>query len=455
MQSPAWASNAFFYHIYPLGLCGAPRRNDFSQPPVARLDKIYGWLDHIQNLGVNALYIGPLFESSAHGYDTRDYYQVDRRLGTNETLKALSSELHRRGVRLVLDAVFNHVGRDFWAFNHLQTYREASEYASWFDNVDFSRTSPRGDPFSYEGWAGHYDLVKLNLDHPHVREHLFNAVTRWVEDFNIDGLRLDAADVISENFLSALARHGKNLRSEFWLMGEIVHGDYLRLANPDRLDSVTNYALYKALYSAHNDRNYFELAHSLDRMFGPGGIYRGLHLYNFADNHDVDRIASILKDPVHLYPLNVLLFTIPGIPSIYYGSEWGQSGKRTRSSDDALRPALDIPAGDATPHADLARAISRLAALREQLPALRYGEYQNLFIAPQQMAFLREHPTGSVVVVANAAASSVPVKLRLPVQTGRLVDYLNPGEQFRIIQGETTVAPLPGNWGRVMQLMPD
>src|SRR5512133_1605700 len=359
-MSQSWAENAVFYHIYPLGLCGAPKRNDFQSVPQARLEQLYPWLDHIQSLGANALYLGPLFESTAHGYDTADYYHVDRRLGTRETLSALAKEIHRRGMRLVLDGVFNHVGRDFWAFRDLQSRREQSPYRDWFQNLDFSRSSPSGDPFSYEGWSGHFDLVKLNHANPAVREHLFEAVRVWVDLFEIDGVRLDAADVLPPDFLDALSGFCRGLRSDFWLMGEMVVSGFRRLAQPGRMDSATNYEAYKGLYSSHVDHNYFELAYTLQRQFGPGGLYRDLDLYTFADNHDVNRVASNLKTPAHLYPLYSLLFSMPGIPSIYYGSEWGLLGERTRSSDDSLRPQLSLDQVASFPQPDLSALIARL-----------------------------------------------------------------------------------------------
>ncbi len=231
-----WSFDAVFYHIYPLGFCGAPAQNDFHSPAAPRLDKIYGWLDHIQSLGANALYLGPLFESSRHGYDTADYYAVDRRLGTNETLAALSRELHRRGMRLILDGVFNHVGRDFWAFRDVQQNREGSAYRDWFANLRFQGYNRRGDPFTYEGWNGHDSLVKLNLSRPDVRRHLFDAVKRWVQEFDIDGLRLDAADAVDLGFLGELSRRCRALKPDFWLMGEVIHGDYRRWANPETLE---------------------------------------------------------------------------------------------------------------------------------------------------------------------------------------------------------------------------
>jgi glycosidase len=446
-----WANDAVFYHIYPLGLCGAPRRNDFGAAPVARLEQLYPWLDHIQSLGCTALYLGPLFESTAHGYDTADYFQVDRRLGTRETLAAFSREVHRRGLRLVLDGVFNHVGRDFWAFRDVQANRQNSPFCGWFEGIDFGRSSPRGDPFSYEGWAGHYDLVKFNLAHPEVRSHLFEAIRCWVQDYEIDGLRLDAADVIAPDFLTALAQHCRELRGDFWLMGEMVHGDYRRLANPQTLAATTNYEVYKSLYSSHADRNYFELAYAAKRQSGMGGIYRDLTLYTFADNHDVDRVASSLKNPAHLYPLYCLLFTLPGIPSIYYGSEWGIAGRRTAHSDAELRPALSLNGATPHPQPDLEGVITRLARLRAQTPALRQGDYTELHVAAEQFAFARRYHDETVVVAANAAANPAVLDLRLPIRFGQLVDHLNPGNSFPIKEGRAQVE-ITATWARVMEI---
>lgn len=452
MTGHPWADDAFFYHIYPLGLCAAPPRNDFVSAPAPRLEQLYRWLDPIQELGANALYLGPLFESSAHGYDTADYFRVDRRLGENRHLSAFSKVLHRRGLRLVLDGVFNHVGRDFWAFRDLLAHRERSAYASWFQNLDFGRASPYGDPFHYEGWNGHYDLVKLNLANPAVRAHLFQAVRFWIEEFEIDGLRLDAADQILPDFLVALGQVCRELRPDFWLMGEMVLGDYNTLLSQGGLDSVTNYEAYKGLYSSHNDRNYFEIAYTLNRQFGPQGLYRQSGLYAFADNHDVDRVASLLKDAAHLYPLYCLLFTMPGIPSVYYGSEWGLLGQRLPGSDAPLRPALDPAQAQALPHPNLAEWIARLAGIRRRCPALRRGGYRELSVAPQQFAFLREHSEGDVVVAVNASNAPAQVEVRLPVEKGWLEDLLHPGETFQVAGGQARLSAVPPNGGRILAL---
>ena len=448
-----WAHDAVFYHIYPLGFCGAPARNDFTNPPVPRLDKILTWLTHLQGLGINALYLGPVFESSAHGYDTADYYQVDRRLGTRQTLKDLSAELHNRGIRLILDGVFNHVGRDFWAFRDVQQYGQDSLYKDWFDGLRFDGRSSYGDPFTYNPWNGNNDLVRLNQSHPHVRAHLFDAVRMWVEEFNIDGLRLDVADCLDFDFMHALRSFTGSLRPDFWLLGEVVHGDYRRWVNPQMLHSVTNYEVYKGLYSSLVDKNYFEIAYALNRQFADGGIYAGLPLYNFADNHDVDRVASKLNNPNQLPLLYLLLFTMPGVPSIYYGSEWGITGQRTPFSDAPVRPDLDLPdLQQHPPQAQLSHDIARLAALRQSLPALRHGSYAQLSVAAQQFAFSRATGHETLVVVLNTSMDAVPLAVQVPHHFSHAVDLLNCDEVFKIHDGSLQVEAAPAQWGRVLRL---
>lgn len=445
-----WAQDAVFYHLYPLGALGAPERNPFQGPPESRLDALHDWLDPLAELGITAIYLGPLFESTAHGYDTVDYYHVDRRLGDNASLARLSEAMHARGMRLVLDAVFNHVGRDFWAFKDVQRHGAASPYASWF-HLDFARRSPCGDAFAYEGWNGHYDLVKLNTNHPEVKQHLFGAVRQWIADYGIDGLRLDAADVLDKGFQRELAAYSRALRPDFWLLGEVIHGNYTSWAGPETLDSVTNYELYKGLYSSHNDRNYFELAHSLNRQFGPGGLYRDLTLYTFADNHDVDRIASQLRHAAHLYPLHALLFTVPGIPSIYYGSEVALLGKKAHHSDAPLRPVFDPRQGH--PQAsqpDLAPALATFARLRQRHAALRHGDYRPLHVASEQFAFMRTLAEERLVIAVNASDAPATITLSLGSQApAQLVDVLNPDARFDVRDGKATVS-LDPNWARIL-----
>jgi glycosidase len=446
-----WTKDAIFYHIYPLGLVDAPHRNDFDAPVIHRLDQLLPWVDHIGSLGANAIYLGPVFESTSHGYDTVDYYRIDRRLGDIDTMARLAQEIHERGLRLVLDGVFNHVGRDSWAFKDLQAHGENSAYRDWFHNLRFDGQSPMGDPFTYEGWHGHYSLVKLNLEHPDVRAHLFDAVGMWMEKFGIDGLRLDAADSIDFDFLRALRDFTKNRRSDFWLMGEVVHGDYRQWANSETLDSVTNYEAYKGLYSSLNDGNYFEIAHTLQRQSGEGGLYQGVDLYNFVDNHDVNRVASRLKNKAHLFPLYFMLFTMPGIPSIYYGSEWGIEGVKAEHSDLPLRPALDIEAmRDKNEFPELSQDIRRLAQIRKNAHGLKYGKYRQVFVAERQFAFERISDEEKLLVVINSAEESAEIEMDVSWAEGRLRDVLN-GDTSFTIKAYHVRLDIPAMWGRILK----
>ncbi|MFZ3151868.1 MAG: alpha-amylase family glycosyl hydrolase [Anaerolineaceae bacterium] len=447
-----WTDDTFFYHIYPLGACGAPHQNNFTDQPIGRIKNIHGWLDHIQSLGANAIYLGPVFESTSHGYDTANYYEVDRRLGSRSDLAALSRDIHQRGMRLVLDGVFNHVGRDFWAFKDLLARGQSSPYLDWFVNLRFDGRSPFGDPFTYEAWNGFFGLVKLNLANPEVREHLFGAVSMWTEEFQIDGIRLDAADALSFEFMRALRSFCDQLNPALWLMGEVIHGDYRNWANPHMLHSTTNYELYKGLYSSHNDQNYFELAYSLNREFGEEGLYKDLNLYNFVDNHDVSRIFSQLNDPADLFPLHILLFTVPGIPSVYYGSEFGFPG--VKAYDDwSLRPFFDLQTAQGqNQQVDLTDWITRLADLQANLPPLRFGAYEQKLVASQQLVFLRSLEDERVLVMVNSDTS--PAKLAIPMEglSGwRFVDLLNENEIFTVSSQDSLEIEISPKSGRILK----
>ncbi|MCR4580002.1 MAG: alpha-amylase [Treponema sp.] len=416
-------SDKIFYHIYALGLGNCQKRNDFSCPPGDFFQKLEGDLDRIKALGVNALLIGPIFESTAHGYDTLDYFHVDRRLGNNESFRHFCKVCHEKGFVVCLDAVLNHTGRDFFAFKDLQAKGSQSQYKDWYKNLRFDRRSCMGDCFDYDGWAGCMDLVKLDVDNLQVQQHLFSAVKMWIEDFAIDGLRLDAADVLSKSFLDRLGCFCRTLKEDFYLVGEVVHGDYNEWARPGRIDSVTNYQIYKALWSSLNDGNFFELSYNLNREYSSeDGIYKNILLYNFVDNHDVNRLGSVLKKPQkNLYLLYGLLFAIPGIPSIYYGSELALRGERGQWDDYNLRPALP-PFSASIPeylkaefNADfLAPAISLFSKIRSENLALQKGAFRIEYTSNLQFAFWREWENEKILIIANSDSLEALIKLDLP-----------------------------------------
>lgn len=443
----AWYDEAVFYHIYPLGMLDAPKENPYGEP-VHRLPRLDPWIGHLQKLGVNALYIGPLFESVGHGYETTDYRKLDSRLGDNGDLKAFVAKCHEAGIRVILDGVFNHTGRDFFAFKDVQQNRENSPYKDWYCNVNFWGNTEYNDGFSYDNWGGYNLLVKLNQRNPAVRDYICDVIRFWVSEFDIDGIRLDAADVLDFDFMKALRQVANEVKPEFWLMGEVIHGDYTRWVNEGTLHSVTNYHLHKALYSGHNDHNYFEIAHTVKRLYGMGGSRPdGLKLYNFVDNHDVERIYTKLNNKAHFAPVHVLLYTLPGVPSIYYGSEFGIEGRKEKFSDASLRPALRYEDYEnAVTDNSLTRLIAALGKVRQQTKALSYGDYQELVLTNRQYAFARSTGEETVLVTVNnddnASTLTLPAG-NTPVYVGALS-----GEQVTANGGNITVT-IPGNCGEI------
>ena len=414
-----WFDESVIYQIYPLGLCGAPLENDGALVP--RIRRVLDWVDHIKDLGADTVLFNPLFESDKHGYDTRDYNTLDCRLGSNEDFKAVCDALHTAGLRVMLDGVFNHVGRGFWAFRDVQEKKWDSPYKDWF-HINFDGNSNYNDGFWYEGWEGHFELVKLNLRNPAVVDYLLDCVKFWVEEFGIDGLRLDVAYCLDKDFLRRLRAFCDGLKPEFFLVGETLHGDYNQWVNGEMLHSCTNYECYKGLYSALNSMNLFEIVHSLKRQYGPEQwtLYKGKHLFCFADNHDVTRAASILQNPAHLPLMYGILFGMPGIPCLYYGSEWGTTGDKSQG-DDALRPCFDGPEWNR-----LTDAIAAMARAHRGSEALCFGDFKDLVLTNKQTVFQRRSEHERVLVAVNA--DSQPYWAHFDAGCGRAVDLITGAE---------------------------
>lgn len=440
----AWYDEAVFYHIYPLGLTGAPKQNSYGKP-VHRLNALLPWISHIKEIGCNAIYIGPLFESVGHGYETTDYKKLDSRLGTNEDLTNFVSECHKQGIRVILDGVFNHTGRDFFAFQDIKINRENSRYKDWYCNVNFLGNNSFNDGFSYENWGGYDLLAKLNQHNLAVRDYICDVIRFWVSEFDIDGIRLDAADVMDFNYMKALRNVANEVKPDFWLKGEVIHGDYSRWANEGTLHSVTNYMLHKALYSAHNDHNYFEIAHTIKYVSGMVGT--NLKLYSFADNHDVERIYTKLNNKAHFMPLHIMLYTLPGIPSIYYGSEFGIEGRKERFSDDSLRPALNYEDyKNAVETNPCTKLIAALGKIRRNTPVLSYGDYKELELQTTHFAYERTFDGKSVIITVNNCDNEVHMDL----VCGNSAEYVGAltGERISVNDGRIHVL-LSSNCGEI------
>ena len=370
---------------------------------------------------------------------------VDRRLGDNDSFRNFVAQCHQEGIKVIVDGVFNHTGREFFAFKDIQEKRRDSPYKDWYKGVNFDWQSPCGDSFGYEAWQGHFELPCLNLFNPDVRSYLFDVIRFWIDEFDIDGIRLDCANVLDFNFMKEMRSQTEAMKEDFWLMGEVIHGDYSRWVNNEMLHSVTNYELHKSLYSGFNDHNFFEIAHNVRRLEAIGR-----QLYTFVDNHDEDRIATKLKLREHLFPIYICLFTLPGIPSIYYGGEWGIEGKRTNTSDEALRPAISIEQ-EGELHCELTDLIAQLGQIHSQQEPLHTGRYQELLLTNRQYAFARHGEDSVIITAVNNDDEPAELTIPVPLQAGEAVNLLEPADRLPISDGKVHIK-LKGNWGAVLKL---
>lgn len=338
------ADDAIWWHLYPLGFCGAPIRDpDIVAPAAPRLARLSAWLDYAVELGVSGLALGPVFASTSHGYDTMDHYRIDPRLGAEGDLAALVDAAHARGLAVLLDGVFNHVGADHPLLRRALTEGPEGEYAGWF-RLDWARAN--GGPPAYADFEGHHGLALLNHAEPAVVDYVVDVMTHWL-DRGIDGWRLDAAYAIPPATWARIITRVRARHPGALLVGEVIHGDYAGVVAGGGMDAVTQYELWKAAWSSLVDRNFFELAWALDRHNGFLDAFAPL---TFVGNHDVTRIAQRVGDDGAVAALAVLC-TVGGMPSIYYGDEQAFRGEKTDrlGGDDAVRPAYPERPGELAP----------------------------------------------------------------------------------------------------------
>ncbi|GAA3447627.1 alpha-amylase family protein [Planomonospora venezuelensis] len=355
----SWADRTIWWHVYPLGFTGAEAvALPASEPVRHRLRHLENWLDYAVGLGCSGLQLGPVFDSETHGYDTVDHFRIDPRLGDDADFDRLAAAARDRGLHLLLDGVFNHVGRGFPAFRRAEADPRA---AAWF------RRSPGGA--DHDVFEGHRHLVALDHDEPAVLDHVVRVMDHWLGR-GASGWRLDAAYAVPPGFWRRALERVRPRHPGAWFAGEVLHGDYAAYVAESGLDSVTQYELWKALWSSLNDSNLYELAWALERH---NGFLETFTPLTFAGNHDVTRLASRLTDARHLGHALAVLFTVGGVPSVYYGDEQGLRGvKEDRAGgDDAVRPAFPASPDGLSPAGEpVHRLHRRLIALRRRHPWL-------------------------------------------------------------------------------------
>ncbi|QDU54185.1 alpha-amylase family glycosyl hydrolase [Aeoliella mucimassa] len=410
-----------WYHLYPLGFLAAEERNPApgaaEGPTEHRLARLNDWLDYWTDLGVTGLLLGPVFESETHGYDIVDPFRIDRRLGDEGDLVRLIDACHERGIKVALDMVFNHVGRAHPHFVDVLTHGRESSRSGWF-RIDFDQ--PGYDGFSYATFEGHGGLVELNHANPEVLDWAVDVARHWL-DRGVDAFRLDAAYAIPADFLRAFGERVRQAKADVLLVGEMIHGDYRSMIDASQLNSLTQYELWKALWSSLNDRNFFELAHALTRH---AEFCQSFQPWTFVGNHDTTRIASKLTDRRHLPHALAVLMTMPGMPALYAGDEQGAEGvKYDREGGDAeIRRPLPHAPGDAELESSPIWQLHReLIAIRRARPWLATAE----------------------VNVTNLSNLAVTIELRGDGQM--LVVVLNTDDQPTACQVPPGLRPLAGD----------
>lgn len=419
-----WPDHAIWWHAYPLGFVGAEREAlPEGTPPASRLARLTAWLDHLIGLGCNGLALGPVFASETHGYDTIDHYRIDPRLGGEDDLQRLIDEASQRGVRILFDGVFNHVGRGFAPFKDVSAKGDASPYRKWF----------HPDLRTFEG---HARLVTLNHAEPEVADYVTEVMTHWLER-GADGWRLDAAYAVPPEFWRTVMDRVRVRFPGAWFVGEVIHGDYTGLVERTGFDSVTQYELWKAIWSSLNDRNFFELAHALDRHDGMLGTFAP---QTFLGNHDVTRIASRLNEHRHKEHALVILLTVGGVPSIYAGDEFGFEGiKEERAGgDDAVRPVFPEHPGETPGYAaPYHRLHQDLIGLRRRHPWLVRAQTVVATLTNTALSYTVGHGTERLAVVLNL--DDEPATTELPA-----ADWTCAAGEARFTT-DSAIVP-PGGW---------
>jgi glycosidase len=434
-----------WWQVYPLGFVGAPIRDRIGGGEagggeagagevgdgeaggggdliggevVHRMARLEHWLDHLVSLGLNGLSLGPVFASSTHGYDTVDHLRIDPRLGDGDDFDRFVAAAHERGVRVLLDGVFNHVGREHPAFRELEERGPEASTVGLF-RVRWNGWTP-GDPVDADVFEGHHHLVELNHDSDEVDDLVVRVLTHWLNR-GADGWRLDAAYAVPPAFWARVLPRVRESHPEAWFVGEILHGDTTAIVRESSLDSVTQYELWQGIWHSIADRNFFELKHAVER---DDELLAEFVPATFVGNHDVTRIASAVGDPRHLAHAVVLLFTLAGTPSVYAGDEFAMTGVKEQrvGGDDAVRPEFpDRPPTETELDGAAREALDvhrRLIALRRRLPWLHRAHSDVVTVTNTAIVIRTATGSGAVVVALNLGDDAV----ELPTAGARMVE---------------------------------
>jgi glycosidase len=421
----SWADHAILWHVYPLGFTGAERTAVPSHEPVRhRLRRLEAWLDYAIELGCNGLLLGPIFASETHGYDTVDHFRIDLRLGDEDDFDALVTAADQRGLRLILDGVFNHVGRGFPAFQAALHGGPGTPAARWFKRA----------PDGFAVFEGHGHLVELDHDEPAVLDYVIEVMSHWLGR-GAGGWRLDAAYAVPPGFWAKALPAVRESFPSAWFLGEMIHGDYAAYAEESGLDSITQYEMWKATWSSLNDRNFYELDHALGRH---NTFLNGEAPQTFAGNHDVTRLATVLNDGRHFGHALAVLFCVAGVPSVYYGDEQGFQGlkEHREGGDDEIRPSFPDSPADLPPEGwRCYRLHQRLIGFRRRHPWLVRARTVTEHLVSHAIALRATGESGQILLLLNVGDEPY----RFPVDPGSLA--VAETAEAGVVPGDPLVVP--------------
>ncbi len=381
-QPPQWVRDTVWYQIFPDRFCRgsqAPAQTEWRTTGYVENWERFGGdllgieqkLDYLADLGINGLYLTPIFAAdSVHKYDTRDYEQVDPDFGTNEDLTRLVQHAHEKGIRIMLDAVFNHCGARFAPWMDVQEKGKASAYWDWFMVNQWPIPEPPRDTrdHRYYSFAFASDMPKLNTNNPEVIAYFSALCERWVREYDIDGIRFDVGNEVSHRMLKAIHARVRSIRPDIYLLGEIWH-DASPWLEGDEYDAVMNYPLQQAVTGFFADKfcTAQELGWRLQQCFGMYRRQTAAVLFNLFDSHDTDRLFTRAGSEDVFFQQLAMLLTLPGSPNLYYGTEIGLEG----GHDPDCRRCMPWDELDTAENTARRAQVKKLIKLRRTLPELR------------------------------------------------------------------------------------
>lgn len=401
-MSPWW-QQVIFYHIYPLGFFGCPQINPIAQikptlsqiQPVNRLAKIRQYYPHFQQLNIGAIYFGPVFESCTHGYDSINYTQIDRRLGTSQLLHEIIDELHQQKIKVIFDAVFNHTSRLFPAFIDLKNNQTRSPYQSWYKKINFRENTVWQDGFSYQYYQDCVELPEINLSNPEVQRFFLSIIQYWFSQFKIDGLRLDVAYLLPPDFLNKIKKLSTDLNPDSILIGETITPQQISLVDDQLIHTATNFPLYQHIHQSFTQNDFWQLKNIFRQQ-------KNIPLFNFLNNHDTSRIFSQLEDQQHLQSAFVILLTHPGQPCLYYGDEFLLDGLKQSKHDQQVRSKMPNHQHLNTDQLNHSQFISKLIKIRQRNHFISKGQIRIIHCHHQSISYLIQNENKYLYIVINA-----------------------------------------------------